>query len=106
MASSTQFLEGAIEQRPLERIAYRLDTTRFGGSPTAVAVTLHQLATPDSVGTDVSATHLSGASAVAGNVITTPHLQSIAGGQLYRLAVTFTCAGNDLSLFVYVHGRF
>lgn len=45
-------------------------------------------------GTDLSATHMpTGAATVSGNIITTPAIQSLVGGNFYILAVVVTVNG-------------
>lgn len=107
MAGETYFLERALEQRPGEAIAYTVDTTAYGGTPTDLAVSLWELTTTtESAGTDVSSARLSGAVSIAGNIITTPRVTVEAGGRRYRLVVRFTCMGNTYAPAVYIHAAY
>lgn len=102
---STQFLEGAVQQRPGERIRYTVDTGPYGGTPTAVSVTIYDVtASTESSGSNVSDSTLSGSASIAADVITTPIVEDIEGGKRYRMAVQFTAGGNTYAPFVYIHG--
>ena len=103
---SVQFLEGHVQQRPGERIAYSVDTTPYGGNPGAPAAYVYDVSDdPDGAGVDVSATRLAAGGASAdGAVITTPLVENVAGGETLRLVVRFACGGNTYAPFVYIHG--
>lgn len=96
MSMITHFAESPLAQRAAERVRYSVNTAIYGGSPTTVTVTIHELPAGqlDAVGTDVSDTCLSGEDSVAGDVITLPIVQSLTAGKRYRLAVTFDAGGN------------
>lgn len=84
--------EGVQVQGTDEEIAYKLTTTPWGGSPSAVSVSVFSgLAHL----TDVTALVMpSGTPAVAGDVITLPVLKDLSRGELYRVRVTFTSGGS------------
>ena len=79
-----------------EQVAYTITTTPWGTTPSAVAVKAYNVTTGF---TDVTATVLSGAASVIGNVITTPLVKSLTEGTLYRIEVKFTCSGNILECY-------
>lgn len=94
-----------IKESPLvqgvdERIAYLLTTTPWGSSPGTITVVLKSAA-----GTDVSATYLSGAASVAGDVITTPIIHSLVNDTQYRLEIKFICSGNTFEAWADVYGQ-
>jgi hypothetical protein len=107
MPGETLFQERAVDQRPTERIAYTVDTTPYGGTPTSVAVSLFSVASIDAAGTDVSGSKLSGDAAVVGNVITTPLVISLeaTGSIIYRLQVQFVCGGSTFAPVLYIHPK-
>jgi hypothetical protein len=83
--SGSPILQGEDEQ-----IAYALTTTPWGSSPTDVVVKLYE-------GTgrvDKSATMLSGAASVSGDIIFTPSVLGLTAGKEYRLEIKFTSGGN------------
>jgi len=79
---------GKVQQGEDESIVYTVTTTLWGASPTSVAV----VATLD--GTVVTATVLSGAASVSGNVITLPAVASLTADNQYRIEVKFTSGGS------------
>jgi hypothetical protein len=81
-----------VDQRPPERVAYTINATIYGGSPTGVVVTLWEVTTAGNV--DVSSTNLSGAATVDGNVITTPLVIDLVPGTNYLVEIKFTAGGN------------
>jgi hypothetical protein len=74
-----------------EQIAYTITTTPWGSSPGSIAVKAYDQT--DGMA-DVTATVLSGSAAAVGDVITTPKMQSLTLGHVYRIEVKFTCGGN------------
>ena len=91
MAVARQVKESPLVQGLDEQIAYQITTTPWGSSPGSVAVTAFDVTTDR---TDVTATILSGAASVLGDVITTPVVKSLTIKHQYRIEVKFTCAGN------------
>lgn len=83
--------EGRKTQGPDEQIAYTVTTTNVGSSPSSVAVTAWDLTDDNKV---VTGTVLNGSASVSGDVITTPTVQSLTAGRLYRIEVKFTSGGN------------
>ena len=88
MASSRKFKESPMPQAPGEKVAYLLTTTPWGSSPTSPVVTIKQN------GLDVTADVTSGSASVASDVITTPLIQDLTAGKVYRIDVLFVTAGN------------
>ena len=78
---------GSTTQRPNETIAYTVDVSNVGSSPTVDSVTIVDIDTP---GTDLSSTLMSGSSSVSGDVITTPLVTSLTDGTSYRVIVKYT----------------
>ena len=92
-----------VKQGADERIAYGVDTTGWGGTPTSVVVTLKSYAL--GAYTDVSSTNLNGSAVVASNTITTPIVHSLTAGTQYRLEVQFVSAGNTLECFKFIEAE-
>ena len=83
-----------------EEIAYTLDTAPWGGYDSDEAVVILG---PN--GDDVSATHLSGAVAEAGGVITTPLVIDLGVGHKYKLQVQWKYGGNLLEAYCDIIGE-
>lgn len=97
---SREVNEGEQLQGEDERIAYTIDTTPWGGTPTGAAVVAKDVTNSFAV---VTATVLpSGSPSVNGNVITLPLLQSLTRGHIYRIEVAFTSGGNNLESYFIV----
>lgn len=96
-----------IEQSPLyqganEKIAYKLLTTPWGGSPTDVTVVL-RLLKDDS---DVSATNMeAGAAIIEGDEIKTRRVISLAPHVGYRLVFKWMNDGNEEETHVEIYGQ-
>ena len=103
---STQLLEGAVQQRPGERIVYTVNTGPYGGSPTDPAVSVYDVTgNTAAAGEDVSADMLDGSTpAPDGDIISSPPVEGVEGGHVYRLVFRFTAGGNTYAPFVYIHG--
>lgn len=86
-----EFTESPMPQGVDERIAYTLDVSPWGVTPTSPVVALKNAA-----GTDVISSFSTGAASVSGNVITTPTIHSLVAGQIYRLEIKFVISGNTL----------
>jgi len=94
-----------IKESPLvqgvdERIAYILDTTPWGGTPSLPAVVIKSAA-----GIDVTATYASGSASVSGDDITTPVIHSLVNDTQYRLEVKFTISGNVFEAYAELYGQ-
>ena len=83
-----------------EYIVRSVTTTPWGSAPAAVSVVVK-----DIDGTDVSASVLTGAPVVVGDVITLPALHSLTAGMEYRLEVKFTSGGNIYECWARVVGQ-
>jgi hypothetical protein len=86
--SVREFRESPWEQGADERRNYVLDTTPWGGSPSAVVVKLFE-----GDDEDVSGAKLEGAASVNGSSITTPMVVGLDAGQEYRLEIQFVVEG-------------
>ena len=94
--NSRKVKESPLEQGVDEQISYTLTTTPWGSAPVAVAVKAYDTTTSFA---DVSATVLSGAASVGGDVITLPLLKSLTLGHTYRVEVKFTVNGNIMEAY-------
>ena len=100
MKTLRKIVESPWTQGVDEEAAYTVDTSTWGGSPSAVSVVLK-----DSNGDDVSSTNLSGSASVSGDIITTPVVKSLTADSRYRLEVKFTSSGNILEAYGYIYGE-
>lgn len=100
MKPQRELIESPFTQGEDERIAYQIDFTRWGSSPSSPVVVVKT-----SSGTDVTATHASGSASVTGNVVTTPVIHSLASGQRYRLEVKVTIDGNVLEAYGFIQAE-
>ncbi len=89
-----EILESPIDQGENEIIAYKLDTTPWGGSPLNPVVVIYSQS-----GEDVSDEKLTGAPSVSENLITTPLVHDLDLGSRYRLEIIFEVDGNTLNAF-------
>ena len=96
-----QINESPIQQGEDEEIAYRLDTTPWGGGPTNPVVVLKLYP----VGTDVSLIHFTGAASVAADYVVTPQISDLDDGVVYRLEIMFDSAGNTYEAFAFIQGE-
>jgi hypothetical protein len=87
--SKREIIESPWEQGVEEIRTYQLTTTPWGSSPSSPVVKLYEGASL----TDVSATKLSGAASVAGDVITTPAVTGLTENLIYRLEIKFVTGG-------------
>lgn len=97
-----EVLEGKQYQGEDESIAYTLDVTAVGSSPTSVAVVVKDITNDETVTATVMPT---GSASVSGNVITLPALKLLTAGVLYRVEVKYTISGNILESYFYVQGQ-
>ena len=77
-----------MPQSPGEIVAYTLTTTPWGSSPTSPVLTIKQNKL------DVTSDVTSGAASVANDVITTPLIQNLSAGKVYRIEIQFVTGGN------------
>ena len=87
---------GETTQRPDEVIAYTVDVSNNGSSPTVSAVTIIDKSDPS---TDLSETNLSGSASVSGDVITTPLVTGLSDNTTYRVEVKYTLSGETYEDF-------
>lgn len=97
-----EVLEGKQYQGEDESIAYTLDVTAVGSSPTSVAVVVKDITNDETVTATVMPT---GSASVSGNVITLPALKLLTADVLYRVEVKYTISGNILESYFYVQGQ-
>lgn len=99
---SREVLEGKQYQGEDESIAYTLDVSAIGSSPSSVSVVVKDVTN----GTVVTSTVMpTGSPSVSGNVITLPALKLLTAGVLYRVEVMYTISGNILESYFYVQGQ-
>lgn len=102
MNNVREVAEGVQFQGEDESIAYTVDVTAVGSSPSSVAVVVKNMTD----GTIVTPTVMpSGSTSVSGNVITLPALKLLTAGVLYRVEVKFTVSGNILESYFYVQAQ-
>jgi hypothetical protein len=96
MTNIREFKDSPVSQGPDEKIAYRIDTSKWPGSgnPTNPVVKLF-----DNANIDVSATYLLGSPSISTTFITTPLVQNLVEGKTYRLEVKWDRSGNTLEAF-------
>ena len=97
-----EVLEGKQYQGVDESIAYTLDVSAVGSSPSSVSVVVKDVTN----GTVVTSTVMpTGSASVSGNVITLPALKLLTAGVLYRVEVKYTISNNVLESYFYVQGQ-
>ena len=100
---SREILEGLQYQGEDESVAYSIDVTNYGNTPTSPAVDVFD---EDDLSTSVKSTVMpTGSPSVASNVITLPALTALTDGQTYRVEVQFTLSGNLFEVFFRVRGQ-
>ena len=104
MAVSREVKEGTLQQGVDEAIYWKLTTTPWGSTPTAVAVTAFARSA-SATWTTVTSTVLSGAASVEGDVITLPKLSALTEGTFYRIEVKFTAGGNIFEAIIPVQAE-
>ena len=98
--AATRRYAGKKWQGEDEEVEYSVDTTIWGGYTSDAEATLL-----DGNGDDVSATHLSGAVAVVGNVITTPLVIALGVDIRYTLQILWVCGANTFEAYCYIIGE-
>lgn len=101
-SNSREVLEGVQYQGADESIAYTLDVTAVGSSPSSVSVVVKDVTNSATVTATVMPT---GSASVSSNVITLPALKLLTAGVLYRVEVKYTISGNILESYFYVQGQ-
>lgn len=98
-----EVVEGTLYQGEDEQIAYTLDVTAIGNTPTSSSVKVYSKSGGSY--TDVTATVMpTGSSSELGNIITTPILKSLTAGVTYRMEIKYTLDGNVLENYVWIIG--
>ncbi|MHA2264512.1 MAG: hypothetical protein ACXAEN_19125 [Candidatus Thorarchaeota archaeon] len=101
-ANVREVVEGKQYQGEEEQIAYTVDISNWGSTPTSPSVKAYDI--QDNYN-DVSGTVLSGGPTIAGDVITTPVVQALTAGKEYRIEVKFTLAGNVVEAYFFIDGQ-
>jgi hypothetical protein len=107
MAIKRMIKESPFPQGEDEIISYRLTTTPWGSSPTAVNVTVFDVTGADETADwdNVTATVMPvNSPAVLGDVITLSPLKLLMDGHIYRIEIRFTCSGNVFETFGLIIG--
>ena len=94
--------EGRLHQGADEIIAYTLDVSAVGSSPSSVSVEVKDVTNGTTATSTVMPTN---APTVNGNVITLSPLKLLAAGTLYRVEVKYVVSGNTLESYFYVLGQ-
>lgn len=103
MADTRSIVEGNLYQGADEQIAYTLDVSDVGSSPTSPAVVVKDMSAG---GTDVTSTNMpTNSPTVSGNVITLSILKLLVDGTEYRVEVKYTISGNIFETYFTVFGR-
>lgn len=103
MASKTdrEVDEGLQYQGEDEEIAYSVDVSNVGDSPTSPSVVVK-----DAYGQDVTSTVMpTNTPSVSGNVITLSKLKNLVPGVEYRVEVKFTISGSIFEHYFRVKGQ-
>jgi hypothetical protein len=99
---SREVTEGAQVQGIDEVIAYSIDVSNWGSSPTSVSAVVKQV----SDGTDITTTVMNpNAPSVATDTITLSPLDTLTEGEVYRVEVQFDIGTNTFECFFYVHAE-
>lgn len=93
-----EFKQSPMAQGVDESIAYVLDTGPWGGSPTVTSAVILEILTGGGF-LDVTATKMSGSTAVSGDDITLPTISSLTENKRYRVEVKFTIVTDVLEAF-------
>lgn len=98
-ADNREVAEGKLHQGVDESIAYTLDVSAVGSSPSSIAVVVKDV----TAGTVVTSTVMPvNVPTAAGDVITLSPLKLLTAGKLYRVEVKYTVSGNILESYFYV----
>jgi hypothetical protein len=92
---------GQTTQRPNESVAYTVDVSEVGSSPSVDSVTAYENDGGD--WTDKTATVLNGSASVSGDVITTPLVESLTDGLRYHIIIKYTIGGETYEDFFEIH---
>lgn len=97
MASSKRRVQQHPDPQGInESLRYTVDTTPWGGSPTApIAITVLDV-TDSPSGTDVTSSVVTGVASVQANVITTPYLGALTLNHVYHVFVRWVSGGQTL----------
>ncbi len=101
-SNSREVLEGVQYQGEDESIAYTVDVSAIGSSPSAVTVVVKDVTNSTVVTSTVMPTN---SPSVNGNVISLSALKLLTAGVLYRVEVKYTISGNVLESYFYVQAQ-
>ena len=101
-ADNREVAEGKQHQGVDEQIAYSLDVSAVGSSPSSPVVVVKDVTTGTVVTSTVMPTNVP---TVAGDVITLSPLKLLTADRLYRVEVKYTLEGNVLESYFYVQAR-
>ncbi len=101
-SNSREVLEGVQYQGVDESIAYTLDVSAIGSSPSSVTVVVKDVTNATTVTDTVMPTN---SPSVSGNVISLSALKLLTDGVLYRVEVKYTIGGNILESYFYVQAQ-
>ena len=105
MTTKRAFKESPSVQGADEIIAYRLTTTPWGSSPTAVNVVVYDVTDPTVAWVNVTSTVMpTNTPTVSGDVITLSPLKLLTDGKVYRIEIRFTCSGNTFEAYGIIAG--
>jgi len=91
-----EFNESPKAQGTDERVAYKVITTKWGGSPSNAVVVI-KLA-----GIDECEAHLEGEPSIEGDVIITPLVIGLESGNRYKLEVRWDSGGNTYEAYGWI----
>ena len=98
-ATNREIVEGIQVQGVDEAIAYSIDVSNWGSSPTSVSAVVKQL----SDGTDVTSTVMNPNSpSVATDTITLSPLDTLTEGEVYRVEVQFDISSDTFECYFFV----
>jgi hypothetical protein len=100
MSIIRQVIESPLVQGDEEQIVYSIRTTPWGAAPSNVSVKGYDVT--GGAYTDVTSTILSGAAAVAGDVITLPVVKSMTQGKVYKIEVYFESGSQKFECYFLV----
>lgn len=90
MSGQLDIVESPYYVTAADKLAFPLDTSEYGGSPTSVVV----VATNLSTGFDVTSQVLSGSASVSGDIINLPTVQNLVARNEYAIDIQFVSGGH------------
>lgn len=102
MNNTREVVEGRQWQGVDEIIAYTLDVSAVGSTPSSVSVVVKDVTNSTTVTATVMPVN---SPTVNGDVITLSPLKLLTNGVLYRVEVKYVISGNTLESYFYVQGQ-